>query len=752
MKIRAFCTKNRLLLGAYALVLSLCISIYVVYDSFRGMTAYLLIPATFLLCATYFALCAFVERHHVIGTVVFCIIAMIVARLFIFFTRYGSHSSQVSFLEWLLTKGSDVEGAFPYLVALFLFFTFFFSVTVYYFSKVLYRMFFLTLLSLIPCVLYVKVMAEINNVSLVLIALCNVAVFMLHRESTKDMGRILKRSTLFVSSAVFMLLLFLLTSAIPKREYAPFYDEFEDLFMGGDTSSEIEDSFSSLSEFSGDAAGFLSLSNRKMYTLTGSVASYLKRQNFDLYDFEKDRWYADSSYSHTYSTPDGWSAIAWYRNLSSLQSALLAAEDYKPGFLAKYNLTKIEDLHLPTSFLQTVHVRSENFGAMYYLVPTNVISVGIDSSQTCQVTPSGAFSAVTSPHPADFEYSYSYYTDYVYDRRWLSAGGADFTNEEALHLLTDLRNVLKEHEDGWYHTADSYLREQIEADYYRELCAANTDEISDRLKELAAEITKDLTYDWEKAEAIEAFFQNGDFTYDLSYHAPDDSPEYFLFESRTGTCSDFASAYVLLARAAGLTVRYAEGYTPENESANLFVIKNRDSHAYPEVFIQNLGWRVYEPTVASAGSSLSPLSFLSNLKMDYGLIGVVLIFLVGFSVLTAALRITVPFLSEGFFRLRLHCTCVPRAALLAYNRLVRKGSRILHENLYSKTPHELAECFSSIGCDLYALCHYTEQVLYASGSAEPMEQSLLCRDYSHASKALRRYRHTGRSGHHKANV
>ena len=751
MKIRSFFENNRLLVGAYTLVLSLCISIYVVYDSFHGMTAYVLIPATFLICAAYFFLCAFVERHHVVGTMVFCIISVIVGRLVLFFTRYGSLSRQVSFREWLLTKGSDVEGATTYLITLFLFFTFFFSVTVYYFSKVLYRMFFLTLISLIPCVLYVKVMAEINNVSLLLIALCNVAVFMLHRESRREDCRVLKKGTLFISSAVFMLILFLLASAIPKQQEAPFYDEFEDLFMGGDTSSDVEDSFSSLSKFSGDADGFLSLSNRKMYTLYGSVASYLKRQNFDLYDFEKDRWYAEPDYSETYSTPEGWNAIARYRNLFSLQSALLAADEYEPGFLKRFHLTGIKDLDLPTSLLQSVRVQSENFGAMYYLVPANVISVDIDSSQTCQVTPSGAFSSVSGLHPEDFSYSYSYYTDYVYAGNWFAAGGSDFTNEEALQLLTQLRNILSEHEDAWYHTADSYLHDQIEADYYRSLCAENTAMISDRLKDLAGEITDGLTYDWEKAQAIQDYFQYGDFTYNLNYQAPDDSPEYFLFESKTGTCSDFASAYVLLARACGLTVRYTEGYTPETDSANRYVIKNRDSHAYPEVFIQNLGWVVYEPTVPS-DSSTGPLGFLSILKMDYGLMGMIALFLIGFCVFAAAIRFLLPFAAEFLFRLHIRCTSAPRAALLAYNRIVKKGSRILKENLLCKTPHELAECFLSIGCDIRALCHYTEQILYSADSVTPMEHSGICRDYSLSCKALRCYRHAGRSGHHKANV
>lgn len=750
--IRDFLSKHKTEWGAYALVLTLCFSLFVIYDAFSGTAALFLIPGTLLICAAYFFLCAFVEKHRFIGSVLFGFVLLIVVRLFMFFSRYGMSAYQAIFLEWMLTKGSNAEGAVFFLISLFLFFTFFFSVTVYYFSKVLYRMFFLTLISLIPCVLYVKVMSEINNVSLVLIALCNVAVFILHRNSLRDMGKITKKATLIASGAVFMLMIFLVASAIPKQQEAPYYDEFEDLFMGGDTSSDIEDSFSDLSEFSGDASGFLSQSNRKMYSLYGSTASYLKRQNFDYYDFAKDRWYADETYSTTYSTPENWEAVEQYKNLPSLHSALLAAEEYEPGFLEDHHLNEIKDLRLPLSLLQTTRVQSENFGAAYFLVPSNVICLDVGELQdSCRVTPGGAFFSKEGAHPLNFQYSYSYYTDYVYYNSWILAGGVDFDNEEALKLLTDLRNVLQENEDVWYNTASSYLHQQIEADYYRELCTENTVEISSELKDFAQSLTDGLPNDYEKAAAIESFFQTGGFTYDLQYHAPDDSPEYFLFTGKTGTCSDFASAYVLLARAAGLTVRYAEGYTPEAEGGNRYVIKNRDSHAFPEVFIQNIGWMVFEPTVASTGNG-SPLRFLSRLRMDYGLMAVIAFFLVVLTVLATVLRVLLPLLTEWAFRIRLHVTSVPYGTLLAYKRLLKKGGRVFRENLKSKTPHELSELFLSIGCDISCLCHYAEQILYAPGFVAPITQNQLCENYASACKALRRYRKTGRSGNHKADV
>lgn len=132
----------------------------------------------------------------------------------------------------------------------------------------------------------------------------------------------------------------------------------------------------------------------------------------------------------------------------------------------------------------------------------------------------------------------------------------------------------------------------------------NMTEVSEEIQALADSLTEELEYDYQKAEAIEAFFHSGEFEYSLAYEAPEelDTPEYFIFESREGTCSDFATAYTLLARAAGLTVRYVEGFSTtqgQDPQPGMYYIYSENAHAYPEVYVPGIGWRVYEPTVSS---------------------------------------------------------------------------------------------------------------------------------------------------------
>lgn len=52
--IRDFLSKHKTECGAYALVLTLCFSLFVIYDAFSGTAALFLIPGTLLICAAYF--------------------------------------------------------------------------------------------------------------------------------------------------------------------------------------------------------------------------------------------------------------------------------------------------------------------------------------------------------------------------------------------------------------------------------------------------------------------------------------------------------------------------------------------------------------------------------------------------------------------------------------------------------------------------------------------------------------------------
>ena len=75
----------------------------------------------------------------------------------------------------------------------------------------------------------------------------------------------------------------------------------------------------------------------------------------------------------------------------------------------------------------------------------------------------------------------------------------------------------------------------------------------------------------------------------------------FLFNTREGFCGHYASAFVVLARAAGIPARVITGYQGGelNPLANHWVIRQADAHAWAEVWL-NDRWLRYDPTAAVA--------------------------------------------------------------------------------------------------------------------------------------------------------
>ena len=76
-----------------------------------------------------------------------------------------------------------------------------------------------------------------------------------------------------------------------------------------------------------------------------------------------------------------------------------------------------------------------------------------------------------------------------------------------------------------------------------------------------------------------------------------DSTWDFLFNSRTGYCTNFATAYVILARLNGIPARYATGFLvflPFDDGRT--VVTGYSSHAWPEVWLPERGWVSREAT------------------------------------------------------------------------------------------------------------------------------------------------------------
>lgn len=82
--------------------------------------------------------------------------------------------------------------------------------------------------------------------------------------------------------------------------------------------------------------------------------------------------------------------------------------------------------------------------------------------------------------------------------------------------------------------------------------------------------------------------------------------ETFLI-SRKGYCSHFASAAVMMLRAAGIPARYTEGFIiqpvgDENSRYEYYTAEVRDScaHAWVEYYVPGYGWAVFDPTPSGA--------------------------------------------------------------------------------------------------------------------------------------------------------
>jgi transglutaminase-like putative cysteine protease len=121
-----------------------------------------------------------------------------------------------------------------------------------------------------------------------------------------------------------------------------------------------------------------------------------------------------------------------------------------------------------------------------------------------------------------------------------------------------------------------------------------------RVRDLAAELTQGHLSAYDRAVAINRYLVS---RYRYNLQAPPlpaggDAADYLLFESRQGSCEAFATAMVVLLRAAGIPARLVTGYTSGtyNLLTGYYDVRNSDAHAWVEAFIPRAGWIDFEPS------------------------------------------------------------------------------------------------------------------------------------------------------------
>ncbi len=103
------------------------------------------------------------------------------------------------------------------------------------------------------------------------------------------------------------------------------------------------------------------------------------------------------------------------------------------------------------------------------------------------------------------------------------------------------------------------------------------------------------------------YFRQEDFVFTLQppllgENAVDD----FLFDTKSGFCEHFASAYVFLMRAAGVPARVVAGYQGGeiNPIDGYLTVRQSDAHAWAEIWLAEKGWVRVDPTGAVAPSRI----------------------------------------------------------------------------------------------------------------------------------------------------
>ncbi len=132
--------------------------------------------------------------------------------------------------------------------------------------------------------------------------------------------------------------------------------------------------------------------------------------------------------------------------------------------------------------------------------------------------------------------------------------------------------------------------------------AALPDDLPPRIRTLAQEITRRGTTDGRRAVLIQDWLRSSAFSYSLE-PAPGsgyDALTRFLFEDRIGYCEQFATSMAVLARSIGIPARVAVGFLPGSRTGDRWNVTIHNMHAWPELYLDGLGWVAFEPTPAIA--------------------------------------------------------------------------------------------------------------------------------------------------------
>lgn len=128
------------------------------------------------------------------------------------------------------------------------------------------------------------------------------------------------------------------------------------------------------------------------------------------------------------------------------------------------------------------------------------------------------------------------------------------------------------------------------------------------IREKAEEVTDGAESNWERAAMLQAYFREFEYSLDAPNSASGSVISQFL-KDRRGYCVQFAGAMATMARTLGIPARIGVGFTGgEPNDAGEIDLSMQNSHAWPELYFEGVGWVRFEPTPGGPAGPPPPWS------------------------------------------------------------------------------------------------------------------------------------------------
>lgn len=622
-------------------------------NSFSIYIVYLII---FTLSYFTFLLCDFAYKRPKLGTFLLVIISSIF--LIVSYLTINYNSNIIDFI--LSLKYNTLQFKFQLIVMVGgIFLT---SCICYYFTNIGYRSYIFFMLVFFPIIFYQTRKVDFPDFYIKIFVILFLAIII---DSHKKLFSKELNKNYFISLIKICLILSVIVFLVPNISKTPY--SIIDILDKTDSDSN---EFMSSNRISGK--NYSSNNEQELFRMTADNPVYLKRQVFGSYENPNSNYWIyvknddlrkggniyvedDVYFEQKFLIPEVLGIL--------LSRACELDSDFRRNNFDHY-IDLLKDTKLE---LKKGRIFYTNFSSYTLPSPLGTVKTKSNNFETFKNSIGEVFALDLVPKQSYYDFEYFDYTQSE-DSRIISEKLDFETYKKIVYELEEFYRILNFENElkiiGFF---------KNEVDKIDEYLSDNNYTVPEKTAELAKKITENSKSDYEKAFALQNYFQENDFLYDTNYRPPvgKEGNEYFLFESKRGTCSDYATSMTLMGKSVGLIIRYTEGFLPKSEeSGNEFIIRNKNSHAYPEVYIAGYGWVVFEPTVSRLAEEAKDIREYYG-KFEIYLILAILSLFILLGVLFLIKKFIFPSIKEALFIQKIKIIEPSNAIILIYKKIIK---------------------------------------------------------------------------------